>query len=42
MCTRDGHLRQYETEARTQGRTTLCTQLMDAIFDIADEAYNHK
>ena len=42
MCVRDGQLRQYETEARTKGRTALCSQLMNAIFDIADEAYNHK
>lgn len=42
MMARDGELRHYETQARTKGRTSLCTQLMDAIFDIADEAYNHK
>lgn len=42
MEQRDGEMRNYETDQKTKNRTSLCDGLMNAIFDIADEAYNHK
>jgi len=42
MEQRDAEMRNYETDAKTKSRTELCDGLMNAIFDIADEAYNHK
>ena len=42
MEKRDYEMRNYEQDAKTKNRTSLCDGLMNAIFDIADEAYNHK
>lgn len=38
---RTAELKDYEKQAKKKNRTELCSQLMDKIFDIADEAYNH-
>jgi len=32
----------YTDLKRTTDHTSLCKGMMDAIFDIADEAYNHQ
>jgi hypothetical protein len=34
-------LKEYEQQYKKKQRTELCDALMDKIFDIADEAYNH-
>ena len=41
MNSRTFEMRGYETQQKYKNRTELCSSLMDAIFDIADEAYNH-
>lgn len=41
MVQRTEELKQYEQQYKLKQRTKLCSGLMDAIFDIADEAYNH-
>lgn len=41
MVQRTEELKQYEKQYKLKQRTKLCSGLMDAIFDIADEAYNH-
>ena len=33
---------EYKERAQTKSHTELCAKLFDQIFDIADEAYNHK
>lgn len=38
---RTAHLQEYEVHQSTKNRTDFCSTLIDAIFDIADEAYNH-
>lgn len=42
MEQRNIEMRGYEMDSKTKARTSLCDSLMNAIFDIADEAYNHK
>lgn len=42
MVKRTSELKGYEQELKKKQRTELCSQLMDKIFDIADEAFNHK
>ena len=39
---RTGEMSGYEELQKNTDHTTLCSQLMDKIFDIADEAYNHQ
>lgn len=39
---RTGELKTYEQEQKKKQRTELCAGLMDSIFDIADEAFNHR
>ena len=41
MGQRTTELKAYEQQSKKKQRTELCDQLMDKIFDIADEAYNH-
>ena len=41
MVKRSGELKIYEQQFKLKQRTELCAQMMDQIFDIADEAYNH-
>lgn len=41
MMQRTGELKVYEKQHKLKQRSELCSGLMDAIFDIADEAYNH-
>ena len=41
MLKRTGELKVYEKQLKLEQRTEFCAQLMDQIFDIADEAYNH-
>ena len=41
MLKRTGELKVYEKQFKLEQRTEFCAQLMDQIFDIADEAYNH-
>jgi hypothetical protein len=41
MVKRTAELKQYEREQQVKTRTELCASLMDRIFDIADEAFNH-
>ena len=41
MVKRSGELKVYEQKFKLKQRTELCAQMMDQIFDIADEAYNH-
>ena len=41
MTQRYGELKVYEEQYKLKQRTALCSDLMDTIFDIADEAYNH-
>lgn len=41
MVQRTTELKQYEQQYKLKQRSELCKGLMDAIFDIADEAYNH-
>ena len=41
MVKRTGELKQYEKQLKLKQRAELCSEMMDAIFDIADEAYNH-
>jgi adenylate kinase family enzyme len=41
MGQRTAELKAYEQQYKKKQRTELCDQLMDKIFDIADEAYNH-
>ncbi len=41
MLQRSAELKVYEQEQKLKQRTELCSELMDAIFDIADEAFNH-
>jgi len=42
MVKRTGELKGYEQELKKKQRTELCSMLMDKIFDISDEAFNHK
>lgn len=42
MVKRTGELKGYEQELKKKQHTELCAQLMDKIFDISDEAFNHK
>lgn len=42
MSVRNKEMRVYEQDLKKKDRTSLCASLMDAIFDIADEAYNHR
>jgi len=41
MLQRSSELKVYEQEQKLKQRTELCSELMGAIFDIADEAFNH-
>lgn len=41
MLQRTDELKVYEKQHKLKQRTELCAGLMDTIFDIADEAYNH-
>jgi len=41
MTQRYGELKVYEQQLKLKQRTELCQGLMNTIFDIADEAYNH-
>lgn len=41
MIQRTAELKEYEQQYKKKQRTELCSQLMDKVFDIADEAYNH-
>lgn len=41
MMQRTGELKVYEQQHKLTQRTSLCSGLMDTIYDIADEAYNH-
>jgi len=42
MDKRTHEMRGFETQQKHKNRTELSSALMDAIFDIADEAYNHQ
>ena len=42
MIKRTGELKGYEQELKKKQRTELCAEMMDKIFDIADEAFNHR
>lgn len=39
---RDVEMRQYEQDAKLKAHTEMCTSMVAAIFDIADEAYKHQ
>lgn len=39
---RDVEMRQYEQDAKLKAHTEMCTAMVAAIFDIADEAYKHQ
>lgn len=41
MVQRTAELKVYEKQLKLTQRAELCSEMMDAIFDIADEAYNH-
>lgn len=41
MLQRTDELKVYAKQHKLKQRTELCADLMDTIFDIADEAYNH-
>lgn len=41
MVKRTSELKVYEQQLKKKQRTELCAGLMDKIFDIADEAFNH-
>ena len=38
---RNEEMYQYKDQAQTKSHTELCAKLLDQVFDIADEAYNH-